>query len=483
VRTLELFEILVANSFDATWLLDPEGTILFAYPGQDHHAAGELVGRPVKTWLHPDDHEVLDAALAGLVEGGAGSTAEVVVRTWFGEEGYRWVEARLKNLLDHPAVGAIAANTRDVTERIEAEEARRLHSDLFEALAVNSLDALRVLDEDGIITYAQAMEGGHDAEELVGHPNRDWIHPDDVDLWHKTLAALTESGTGASAELVIRGRFPTGYRWIEARMTNLLGHPAVEGIVVNARDITERQDLERRLEHQATHDSLTGLANRVLLMDRIEHALARTARHGGEITVLFLDLDQFKVINDSSGHDIGDEVLVEVGRRLQSVVRASDTLARQGGDEFVVLLEDTDVADAHGLAERIRTELAKPIIVGELEYHVTASIGLAGATGGDSDAVSLLANADSAMYQAKGGGRNRVEIFDQVLKGQLQHRLKRRTEMRDALTRDELRVFYQPVVEMENGSLYGAEALVRWQHPREGCWLLEASSRRSRTPA
>jgi diguanylate cyclase (GGDEF)-like protein len=184
--------------------------------------------------------------------------------------------------------------------------------------------------------------------------------------------------------------------------------------------------------------------------------------------VLFLDLDRFKTINNTSGHDTGDQLLIAVTERLNAVVRDSDTLARPGGDEFVVLAEDIDIDDAVLLAERTRDALRDPISIGDNRIYSTASIGIAIATDGGTDAATLLSNADAAMHQAKHAGRDRIEIFDISLKNRLQHQLNTETDLRQAIQRDQLRVHYQPIVDVGSAMIWGTEALVRWQHPQRG---------------
>jgi diguanylate cyclase (GGDEF)-like protein len=241
---------------------------------------------------------------------------------------------------------------------------------------------------------------------------------------------------------------------------------AVANVVSGAVD---RHHTEEEVRHAALHDSLTGLPNRTLGLDRLEGALARRRRDGRDVAVLLLDLDLFKLVNDSYGHGIGDDLLVTLAPRLHDAVRPSDTVARLGGDEFLVVCEQLDGAhDAIQVAERVAHAVSQPIVLRSGEHFITASIGIAMADSADRDTETLIRDADAAMYRAKERGRGRFELFDDLLRERVLTRLRTETELRRALERDELRVVYQPVVDLADGSVVAVEALVRWQHPERG---------------
>jgi diguanylate cyclase (GGDEF)-like protein len=243
----------------------------------------------------------------------------------------------------------------------------------------------------------------------------------------------------------------------------------VVGRVWSFRDVTVRAHLEEELAHQAFHDSLTGLANQALFRDRLEHALARRRSGGGaDLAVLFLDLDNFKHVNDSLGHTAGDDLLIAVTERLAACLREADTAARMGGDEFAILLEDvTDLGRADEVAERLLLALAAPYRIADKDVFATASIGIAGhAPGVDGD--QLLRNADLAMYTAKRMGKNRFERFDPHMHTAAMERIELEADLRRACERGELRLQYQPIVSLDDGELLSVEALVRWQHPTRG---------------
>ena len=235
------------------------------------------------------------------------------------------------------------------------------------------------------------------------------------------------------------------------------------------RDVSERRKFEVQLARQALHDRLTALPNRVLMRDRLENALARTLRHRSTVALLVLDVDRFKVVNDSLGHEGGDRLLVQVAERLAKLLRPGDTLARMGGDEFAMLCEDVTGRDeASATAERVVAAMEAPFRVGTTDVAVTVSVGVAVATGAAIVADLLLRDADVAMYRAKQRGRGRFEVFDETMRSQAVDRLSVENDLRRAIRQGQLRLVYQPIVHLDTGQIAGFEALVRWQHPERG---------------
>jgi diguanylate cyclase (GGDEF)-like protein len=239
--------------------------------------------------------------------------------------------------------------------------------------------------------------------------------------------------------------------------------------VVNLHDITDRKQAEEELAHQAFHDSLTGLANRALFRDRVDHALRRRSRSGLDPAVIYLDLDGFKNVNDSLGHEAGDNLLREVATRLQGVVRSGDTVARLGGDEFAVLVEESSgvLVEAEAIANRAMQSLTSPVTLGDHEVTLSASLGIAHA-GADATASSLLRDADVAMYQAKTTGKSRWVLYEPTMRAAAVERLQLESDMAHAVEGDQLMLVYQPVVELETNRIVGFEALLRWNHPELG---------------
>jgi diguanylate cyclase (GGDEF)-like protein len=253
---------------------------------------------------------------------------------------------------------------------------------------------------------------------------------------------------------------------VEAIGNNLLADPRVGGIVLTMRSVMERRQLTEQLRHQAFHDSLTNLANRALFRDRVHHALTRRVNRR-PVTVMFLDLDDFKLINDSLGHEAGDRLLATVAERLRASLRPHDTAARLGGDEFAVLLEDTSANEAAGVAERIMDLLRLPVLLDTSEVFVHASLGIVDSTG-DVGPEDLLRNADLAMYAAKARGKGRYETYQPGLHATTVQRLQLKADLQQAIDRGQLLLHYQPIMALGTQRVAGLEALVRWQHPDRG---------------
>ncbi|HSF38657.1 MAG TPA: EAL domain-containing protein [Thermoanaerobaculia bacterium] len=361
----------------------------------------------------------------------------------------------------------------DVTDRRRAEEALRESEERFRALVQNASDLIAILDRQGTVLYESPSHWrllGYEPEDHLGRSILDLVHAEDRPLVEESLRQLVDAPGEA---LAIEYRLQDGkglWRVIESMAANLLEHPAVQGIVLNSHDITDRKNAEQRLLHDALHDELTGLPNRVLFMDRLRHAMERLKREPDRLTaVLFLDLDQFKIVNDSLGHLVGDELLIQISGSLSAALRPADTIARVGGDEFAILLEGgRDVSDAVRVADRIHDRLAAPINLGGHEVFVTASLGIAVCTPEYERPEDLLRDADTAMYRAKSSGRACHVVFNRVMHRFVMARLQLETDLRRAIERGQLRVYYQPFVSLTTGEVTGFEALVRWLHPRRG---------------
>jgi diguanylate cyclase (GGDEF)-like protein/PAS domain S-box-containing protein len=355
--------------------------------------------------------------------------------------------------------------------RLLAETTARQTEVRFRSLVQHSSDVIIVIGADGAIRFvspAVTRVLRYDAAPLIGRTFIDLIAPDDRDRARTYLREAARS-PGVSAPVEWRFRQPDGSGLnAEVIATNLLDEPTISGIVLNTRDVSERKRLEQQLTHQAFHDPLTGLANRALFRDRVSHALTLARRQGHTIAVLFLDLDDFKKVNDSLGHAEGDRLLVAAADRFRSCARAADTIARLGGDEFAILVEDLSGTEGHAtLLGRLSAAMARPFQLSGNEVHVSTSIGIAVATV-DETADDLLRNADMAMYTAKRRGKGRSETYHYQMYSDVKHRLEMEAALRTAIEREELRLVYQPIVGLRTGELRGVEALIRWEHPFYG---------------
>jgi diguanylate cyclase (GGDEF)-like protein/PAS domain S-box-containing protein len=361
---------------------------------------------------------------------------------------------------------AMIARTAVILRDFAGQEAR------FKALVQHSSDIVTIVDAEGVIRYESPSAEralGYASTGLVGANILDLMHPDDR---FEASAKLADTVANPGERHWLTARFldsDGSARTYETVLTNLLRDRNVKGIVLNTRDVTERTHLQEKLHHQAFHDALTGLANRSLFFDRVTHALERAKRDGSVTSVLFLDLDNFKTINDSLGHGPGDRLLIAVGYRLGLCSRSADTVARLGGDEFAILLEDVkDEQEPIQVAQRIIEAFGEPVFVDETELTVQVSVGVATATGGSTEAERLLREADMAMYVAKRNGKGRYEIFDPAMHQEAAGRLELEMDLRHAIQNREFQLEYQPLVNLSNGVVAGFEALLRWHHPTRG---------------
>ncbi|HVL03996.1 MAG TPA: diguanylate cyclase, partial [Acidimicrobiales bacterium] len=346
----------------------------------------------------------------------------------------------------------------------------------FRSLAQNSSDVITIVDATGRITYQSSSVCrvfGYTVEKLLGADVRDWVHPEDLHPLVQLLGSGPSPAEASSASplLDMRLRHHDGtWRHSETAVTSMFHDPSVRGLVLNTRDVSERVALEVELRSQALHDPLTGLANRKLFTDRVENALARRAREQRAVAVAFLDIDDFKSINDTMGHASGDVLLSEVGRRLHLCVRPGDTVGRFGGDEFALLLEGTGAEGVEAVGHRLMHELGQPFRLLDQEVLVRASVGLAVAEGHETTE-ELLSGADTAMYMAKARGKSRFVVFETRMRDLALERSNLRADLEWALSRHELSVHYQPVMDVPSAKVRGFEALVRWNHPRRGLLL------------
>jgi len=407
-----------------------------------------------------------------------GSTFPVEVRV------AQFEDAGEYSVAGEPERRLVLAVARDVSERQKSQEALRESREQLAGIVQASTEAILIVAPDGRISFANetaASVFGLSHHEMIGRAHDDarwaWLSLEGEQVPGAALPFARVRDTG-QAQRELRFSLARGDSrrvLVSCNASPLRGADGeVSGVVLALSDITERKTLEERLTHQALHDHLTGLPNRALFSDRLEHALTRANRSQDEIAVLFLDLDNFKLINDSLGHAAGDRLLVAVSGGRPTWPRARAPPPRFGGDEFVILLDHVN-NPSYGMrvAQRIVEVLREPFEIEGREVFTASSIGLAFSRGSDSEGAGdhpteMLRNADTAMYEAKRRGKGRIQVFEENLSRAALERMELENDLRRALERDELVLHYQPKIDLASGRVYGVEALVRWQHPRRG---------------
>ncbi|MEG4421140.1 EAL domain-containing protein [Microcoleus sp. LAD1_D5] len=484
-------------------VLHPDGTMSMPYisPGVREvtgFGAEEVISHPelLTEIIHPEDKSSCDsrvaASRASLLP--CDRQYRIVLRS--GE--VKWVQDSAKFSKNENGDVIIDGVALDISDRKQAESALRQSEQRFRSLIENATDITIILDAAGIFRYISPSVKrilGYAPHQAIGRSALDIVHPDDCATITETLHKAIKNPKRSQCPVEYRVRHRNGsWCYVEAVATNLLYDPAVQGIVINCHDITQRKLAEEQLLHDAFHDALTGLPNRSLFTDRLEHALRMAKRRKDYLfAVLFLDLDRFKVVNDSLGHAIGDQLLVSIARRLEACLRAGDTVARLGGDEFVLLLEDIEgINEATTIVNRLQKKITSPILLDGHEVFITASIGIALSSGEYLEPTTLLRDADTAMYRAKELGRSRHEVFNSSMHAhalrllQLENDLRRAIEsIREPVREEEFPascesvlpplsaapqfiIHYQPIVSIANNTITSFEALVRWQHPERG---------------
>ena len=428
----------------------------------------ELVGTSFNSLTSPDDVARSNAVMRDLLTKVV-DTVQFEKRYLRPDGSVLWVDLHVRSIT--AADGAVVeflVQAVDITDKKRAEEAaERDRWRLEEAQLIAGLGSFELDPATGAICASDElcrMLGLPALEDVASL--MEVVHPDDRDTVGAAMGAWLEDRR--PVDIINRLLRAEGtVCWVHVRADWAVGKDGQGTVVGSVLDITERKQAENALEYQAFHDTLTGLVNRALFLDRVNYVLHQ--RHAAPVAAVFLDLDDFKTVNDSLGHPVGDQLLIAVAQRLASIARVGDTVARFGGDEFALLLESGPMPQtAEDIARRIEVVLRSPVLLGDIEVTVRASIGIAIGRPLDDTSATLLRDADLAMYQAKRNGKDRFEIFRPEMQDEALKRLAITTDLRHALDNGELEVFYQPIVNAHDTTPVGAEALVRWHHPRRG---------------
>ena len=468
------FRALVESSAEFIVVLDADDHGIFATPVVERllgHPETHFLGPLSDELVHPGDRPRFAELLAEARSGGD-DDEHGVLRLLHADGSYRWFDLRARDLSDDEEIGGLVLTARDVTDRALAEQRLARSEARFRSLVQNSSDVVAVIDEQGSLSYVSPAIGpmlGFVAEELVGTNVMRLLPADEVSRAMKLLDGVTdEPFEQVNVEMRLRDRDGT-WRNVDVTISDMRGEAAVQGIVLNVRDVTVRRALEQDLQHRALHDELTGLGNRVYFEQRLTRALGRTESRLDQVAVLMVDLDDFKEINDSLGHGAGDQVLMAVAERIRACLRVSDAAARLGGDEFGVLLEEIyGESEVYAVADRILLAVAQPYNVDGRQLTLSASIGIVIDTNRTSNSDAMLRSADVAMYLSKDHGKGRYELFQESVHAGAFERLELKAALTDAVRNGGLVLHYQPIVEMESSAVVGCEALVRWNHPERG---------------
>jgi len=478
LRSENLYRWVFEHSMEAVFLTAPDGTIFAANP-----AACKLIGRT--------EEEICKLGRAGLVDPSShqlnhflsmrtrtgGARAELILIR--GDATRFPAEVSSEQFIDEQNQIRTILTVHDLTERKQAERLLAESEEQYRLLIAAMEEGVVLQDENAkILAFNKSAERilGLSADQLLGKSSfdPDWysIHEDGSPFPGETHPVVVTLKTGVPQSDVIMGiHKPDGrLTWISINVQPIFneGQTTPYRVVATMHDITERKTAQERIEKLAHFDQLTGLPNRTLLNDRFRFALSLAQRRDENLAVMFLDLDHFKDINDTLGHNVGDQVLMELAERLKGAVREEDTLARQGGDEYVLILPATDADSAGLVASKLLDVVSRPCQVEQHELTVTASVGIAIYPDDGTSLESLSKNADTAMYRAKREGRNGVRFYTPEMQIHSARNLKLANGLRQALERNELQLHYQPQFSLQDGNIVGVEALLRWQHPDFG---------------
>ena len=461
------------NSSDLVCVIDPEARIAFTSPAARHLLGVEpelLIGRALTDFVDERDRARAVSMLRAALRQHSPSEP-IELRIARDDKQVRWVEVVARDLRSEEEIKGLVVTARDITDRRTAEGQLANSEARFRALVQNSSDVVGVLDGEGNFVYLSPSVSttlGYRPEELISTNAFDLLEeaePSEVaysELW----------ATPEFAQRRTEVRVPDRYgrlHTLDLTLTDLRTEPAVGGVVLNARDVSDNRELERSLKHQALHDALTGLPNREAFANSVGEALNRPNASPENLAVMIVDLDDFKTINDSMGHEVGDQVLVVVAERIRNCLRLSDSAARLGADEFAIMIEPVGgEQEATAIAERILDSVSDPVMLGGRTITLSASAGIARRHDGPRSSQILIRNADMAMHTAKLQGKGSHAVFREQMHESVAERMELRAALEGAVERDEFVLYYQPILDMDGETLRGAEALIRWRHPERG---------------
>ena len=472
-----MLEAIGQSTTDLIVIMDVQGLVVYANPVAERVfgvSIEEAMGTQARLYLHPDDLEKNLQFFADVITT-AGTSARQDIRTMSPTGEVRYLEAVCWNLLDDPSIHGIVINGRDVTERNDYVRRLQALEERFRLAFEENMAPMSFTDIDDRIldvndAFCQMI--GYSRDELLSQDSTVFTYPEDVGITESTHRAVL-SGEADDVRYVKRYLRKDGVV-IDVEVSRSPARDAEGNIlyfVFSERDITEERKLTAQLSHQALYDSITGLANRTLMENHLAKARANVLRRGGLNALFLLDLDDFKGVNDTQGHLVGDELLIGVARRFEAVTRPSDVLCRFGGDEFLYLAEGLNsVADVQGIADRLLAALDTPFHFTDIAVQQRASIGVVVWGADDAADVDLIQNADVALYEAKHHHRGNFVLYEPAMHEEASHRFLLGQELRNSLARGDLQLYYQPIVRLPDAKVVGFEGLMRWHHPERG-WV------------
>ncbi|WP_260631529.1 bifunctional diguanylate cyclase/phosphodiesterase [Neobacillus niacini] len=464
----QYYKSLFEENPDAIFIFDLNGKFVVANKAVSIYGfrAEELIDKPFTGFILPKDLEKVTAHFLQAVEGTASNCDCTIL-----DKNRQQREISITNIpiFVNKEIYGVYTIIKDITEHKKAQ------SDLMEAeakyrsLIENSLVGVYIM-QDGKLVYVNPRlceMSGYNREDLLGLNVSEFIYPEDLPLVNENMRKRFNDETGTMKYEYRAIRKDQSVITFELYGSKIVyeGRDAIIGTVI---DITERKNTEKMIKHMAYHDQLTDLPNRYLLREKLNEAIRASKQNNCHFALLFLDLDRFKAINDTMGHEVGDQVLIEIAERLRDSVEEKDIISRYGGDDFSVLLPESGEQRASQVASQILTKLSLPLTFEHHEILVTPSIGISLFPYHGQNSERLIKNADLAMYHAKSLGRNNFQFFDEELNKKAQHELDLEINLRKALEQNQLVLFYQPQVNLETNQVYGAEALMRWIHPEKG---------------